>query len=328
MERIEKPDALTEVCRYLAAIVYVLWALAMWRMPMIKGLQGREPVGAVLTIGTKGPSGNPVDTDRFYIKVPDARKDEKGLVRDGHPSFAAFNSADVAHRKSIKGVLVHATEAECFEWYRKAQRSPNRSENHAQLPFCTGNGVSAQRLRLAVLQQQVQSGAPRPNPYKEIPCENDLCKYAEAPNERTPPACKPFARLLFQPVWKDGSPLPTPLMKLTTQSWNTVKNLVGFFEFVRTQAAQMGIAQPLLFGLNFELVLETKSNPDKGSRFPVIRISPTVNLQTFLMSAAQQQLAEARKYIALLDDAERDPATIAADTSLIEPALRQPAEVG
>lgn len=293
----------------------------------IKGLEGREPVGAVLTIGTKGPSGNPTDTDRFYIKVPDAKKEGTGLVRDGHPSFAAFNSADASMRRSIKGVLVHATEAECFEWYRKAQRSPNRNENHAQLPFCTGNGVTAQRLQLALLREPEAPGLPRRSPYREIACPNELCQYAIAPNERTPPACKPFARLLFQPVWREGAVAPTPLMKLTTQSWHTVRNLVGFFEFVQEQARELGIEKPLLFGLSFELVLVTRTAAEKTARFPVIRISPTVNLQAFLMASAQrqQQLAEAQRYVALLDEPERDRAVIAADTALIEPTVRQPA---
>ena len=39
---------------------------------MIEGLRGKEPVGAALTIGTKGPSGAPTDRDGSYIKVPDS----------------------------------------------------------------------------------------------------------------------------------------------------------------------------------------------------------------------------------------------------------------
>ena len=37
-----------------------------------------------------------------------------------------------------------------------------------------------------------------------------------------PAVLVPWGRLLFQPMWQDGSKLPTPLMKLTTQSWHSL----------------------------------------------------------------------------------------------------------
>jgi hypothetical protein len=65
----------------------------------IEGLQGKEPVGAVLTIGTKSTDkGFPTDRDRFYIKVPDSSND----VRVNHPAFTAFNGAAAELRRSIR----------------------------------------------------------------------------------------------------------------------------------------------------------------------------------------------------------------------------------
>jgi hypothetical protein len=36
----------------------------------IEGLQPRLPLGAALTIGVKGPSGAPTQTDRFHFVSP------------------------------------------------------------------------------------------------------------------------------------------------------------------------------------------------------------------------------------------------------------------
>lgn len=274
---------------------------------MIAGLQGKEPVGAVLTIGTKGPSGAPTDRDRFYIKVPDS----SGDCRAPHPAFGVFNAAAPEHRRSIKGVLVHAGETECFEWHRKAQKLPRPFANHSKLPACTGDGKTALRLQMA----NDMVG------HREIPCPNELCEFAIAPNERTPPSCKPWARLLFQPVWSDGSKLPTPLMKFTTQSWHSIASLVGFFEYFREQARLCGVEHAQLFGLPFELTLAEKSSPEKKTRFPVVRMTPLAQVQSFLLAQGERvaQLQLKRPYVALLDAPEQDPCVILADKKEIEP---------
>jgi hypothetical protein len=281
---------------------------------MIEGLRPKEPVGAVLTIGTKGSNGAPTDRDRFYIKVPDSADGE----RIQHPAFGAFNTAAPEHRTNVRGVLVHATEPECFEWHRKAQKlqcaeSGQPFRNHSKLPACTGDGRKASRLVL------LEGGGIQ---HAEIPCPNDLCKFAQQPNPRTPPACKPWARLLFQPIWRDGSKLPTPLMKFTTQSWHTISALVGFFEHIREQAGHLGIANPSLFGLTFEMTLTTKTSPEAKTKFPVVRFSPTMQVQAFLMAqaASVQELAGRKQYMALTDGAEQDPAVVLADKMTIEPA--------
>ena len=37
----------------------------------IAGIKGREPIGAVLSLGIKGPSGNPIDRDFWHVLNPD-----------------------------------------------------------------------------------------------------------------------------------------------------------------------------------------------------------------------------------------------------------------
>ena len=268
----------------------------------IHGLQGKEPVGAVLTIGTKSADkGFPTDRDRFYVKVPDSSNN----VRVNHPAFSVFNGAAAELRRSVRGVLVHAAEAECFEWHRKAQKLPLPFQNHSKLPACTGDGKKAKRLAL-LPDKRVE--------HVEMPCPNDLCQFAQAPNERTPPCCKPWARLLFQPIWQSDK-LPTPLMKFTTQSWHSISAIVGFFDYIREQAGLCGVQNPQLFGLLFEMMLMEKSSPERKTKFPVIRITPTVQIQAFLLGQMQrgQQLAQGRQYVALLDAPEQDPDVLAAD---------------
>ena len=303
----------------------------------IAGLQSKEPVGAVLTVGTKGANGAPTDRDRFYLKVPDSQGNE----RVPHPAFAAYNffpqlgeeaseqqrgqhrEREHAKRRNMHAVLVHASEVDVFEWHRKAQKLPAPFQNHSKLPSCTGDGVTAKRL--AMVGDKVE--------FKDIPCPNDLCQFAIAPNERTPPCCKPWARLLFQPVWNSGSdgkpsPLPTPLMKFTTQSWHTVAGLVGMFKHISEQAALLGAQHGVnLYGLPFEMTLIQKSDAEKKSKFPVVRFSPTVTLQEFLIRQAQrvQQLAAGPSYIGLLDAPEQDPDVLLADKATIEPGpMQQP----
>jgi len=277
----------------------------------IEGLRGKEPVGAVLTIGTKGERGNPIDRDRFYIKVPDAADN----VRANHPAFAFYNTAKPEHRRSIRGVLVHAQEAQCFEWHRQAYRLPKPFRNHDKLPACKGDGRKAQRL--VVLDD-------RPPEFLEIDCQNELCQYAMQPNPATPAACKPWARLLFQPIWKketmpaplaqgEVQTLPTPLIKLTTGSWHSISAIVGFFEYVRGQAALCGVRSPSLWGVQFELTLSEKTSGTK--RFPVLRMAPTQQLQELLIAQAQRlgQLAEHPQYVGLLDAPEQEAEVISAD---------------
>ena len=68
------------------------------------------------------------------------------------------------------------------------------------------------------------------------------------------------------PVWQSDK-LPTPLMKFTSQSWHTISGLVGMFEHIAEQAAQLGVESPSLYGMPFEMVLVNKTDPVKRHRF-------------------------------------------------------------
>ena len=273
----------------------------------IKGLEGRPPVGAVLTIGTKGDRGAPVDRDLFYFKVPNATKQGSALVRGLHPNFGSFHHKDTPKKKrqTIAGVLVHATQDACFEYHRKAQVLDT---SHPQRrPACVGDGVRAVRW----------VGGAADN-FEDIPCPNRACEYALGKVKK----CKPFARLLFRPC----EPLPTPLCKFTTGSWNTVANLIGFFEDFAAQSKALGVENASLHGLPFELLLTEKTSSDDsgGKRFPVAVITPTMDVQGFLLAqkGKRDQLLGPQP-IGLLDASEQAPEVVAADLAEINPGHPQ-----
>lgn len=223
----------------------------------IKNLQGRDPVGAVLSIGKKSANGFPTETDRFHIvqTMQDSNK-----VRQGHPAFSGFNSAQPEQRKVIRGNIIHATRDDCFEYYLKAQ-TLNKKQHPNKRPMCTGNGTVA--LRYA-------NNTEDPNDFTEITCPDDRCEFRQG----TPPECKPFSRFLFRLRWKDGSQLPTPLVKFSTGSWNTCANMVGFFDYIEKVAKQCGIEKYSLFSFPFMLTLSKKTNATKKTSFPVVTITP------------------------------------------------------
>jgi hypothetical protein len=114
----------------------------------IEGLSTTEPVGAVLTVGTKGPNGYPINTDRFYIKV---RQENENRIRVDHPLFNSYNSADAGKRQTIRGNLVHATRAEAWVHHLRAQVlgkawRPFEKSHPLGRPICSGDGVKATRL--------------------------------------------------------------------------------------------------------------------------------------------------------------------------------------
>ena len=64
----------------------------------IHGVRGREPIGAALTIGIKGPRGNPIEKDRFHLLEPRESKDKK---RKPSPLFRFFNNAPPEKRRFV-----------------------------------------------------------------------------------------------------------------------------------------------------------------------------------------------------------------------------------
>jgi len=236
---------------------------------MIKDLNGREPIGAGVVIGVKSEQGYPIKTDRWHIVVP---REENG-VRPMHPLFAQFNEAKPEHRKILRGVFVHINMDSCFQYHLKAQILGKGYSHPNKIPACTGDGEKAVRWMRQT-----------PEDFQDIPCTHNLCEYRNT----KPPLCKPFARLLFRIRWKDGSTLPTPLVKFTTGSWNTVSNLKGFFDYILGTAKNLGINEPKLFGLPFTLTLAYQTKASVKSRFPVVSITPEIDPIEFFMAQGQQ----------------------------------------
>jgi hypothetical protein len=242
----------------------------------IEGLEGREPVGAVLTIGIKGPKGAPVENDRFFFVSP--FENEKG-VRPQLPRFSTFNEAEPVHRQQITGAFQHHRIEDAFEFYLRAQVLGGKHPTPPRRrPACQGDGEKATRYH-----GEDDSGE---DDWREIDCPNELCEFRLGDAKR----CKPMARLYFMPYWERGK-LPNPVTKWTSRSWNSVSNLVGFFDHIRAQALGLGMGDFSIYGLTFTLTLGRKTNAKLKRSFPVVSISPNISLVEFFMG--QRQMIEA-----------------------------------
>ncbi len=201
-----------------------------------------------------------------------------------------------------------------FEFNRRAQVLSKSLPIHpAKAPACSGNGEWAMRW----------DG----KHFQKIPCPtgpegNSLCQYAQ-PREDGPTPCKPFGRFLFRPRWAPDSPLPAPLMKLTTGSWNSVRAFKGFFEYIQKQAALMGLADFSLYGMPFVLTLSKKSSPKQQRAYPVMSISPDCDLQAFIatQAARRSEMMAVRPLAALTDGSERAADEEYADLATISPGI-------
>ncbi len=255
----------------------------MTDMQGIKDLRGRDPIGAVVTIGVKHKErGFPTETDRWHIV--NAR--EEAGIRHLHSAFGAFNSAPVEKRKVIRGNLVHATAADCFEYHLKAQviKKPAHPDKR---PACVGDGIHAIRWM----------GGDADN-FENIKCPNDRCEFRMT----KPATCKPFSRLLFKLRWQDGVALPTPLVKFTTGSWNTVANLKGFFDYIEESANQLGLKDYTLFGFPFLMTLQYQTKASVQSRFPVVHISPEIEPVDFFRMQRKNIAQLQQEHIVALPD--------------------------
>lgn len=302
----------------------------------IHDLEGREPVGAVLTAGVKSaslPKGDekagkgeaPVYTDRFWFVSP--FEDER-RIRPLLPEFRRFNTAVQPARVVVHGNFVHATIADAFAFHLRAQRLPRPNPNPKSLaPACTGDGRSASRFH--------SIEADGREVWREIVCPHGQCEFRQG----APAACKPFGRLYFRPSWDHYRDRefhgPTPLTKWTTGSWNSVSNLVGFFDHVSTQAERLGIIpqrppgaafnpQCPIYGLPFTLTLGRKTQPQHGRSFPVVAISPETDLIGFFFMQKQQleELGGRLQLVAGNATAEESSQeAIAADVRAITPSI-------
>lgn len=293
----------------------------------IDGLQGREPVGAVLAIGRKASEkGNPTETDRFFIVQPN---EERG-VRPQHPAFVPYNSAEPAMRQSVRGNFVHATIAEAWLYHLAAIRLPRHPNAPNMRPTCTGDGRRATRY------MGEKEGR---EDWQEIECPNQLCAYRQG----QPPACRPFGRLYFRPRWANDK-LPALLMKWETRAWRSISNVVGFFDHVSTQAEHLHLIPPRpagasfnpacpIYGLPFVLTMGKKTQPQHGRAFPVVTISPDADLIAYFLEQ-RKRLAEVGGRLQLAagngDPEESEPRTIAAAYRALEPGIGmtiEPAEL-
>ena len=264
----------------------------------IEGLAGREPFGAVVTVGHKGDRGFPTDTDRFFI-VMTTQDDKK--VRPPHPAFAPFNNAtNKDFCKVLYGNIVHASADEAFNYHLKAQVL---GKAHPDMrPACVGDGKTAERWM-------------GDDVFKTIPCPNDKCEFRTG----VKPACKPFGRIAFRLRWKKEGAMPSPLVKLSTGSWNTVGNLLGFFDYIAAQARLLGVAQYSLYGLPFMLTVTRKTKPSQNKAFPVVTIAPDGDLQDFLWTQSDRMKElEGRSIAALTDGGYAEEH---ADLVTIEPGM-------
>jgi hypothetical protein len=249
----------------------------------IKGIKGKEPIGAVLSQGIKGPRGNPIEKDRFHLLQPnpvqETRAGRKMLVRYHHPWFQSFNEAPPEMRRTVIGQIVHATEEECFTYRLQAYQVQGQPHHPRKMPFCVGDGETAERYRGLVNGE---------HKFEKIQCPHDKCEFRQRPRTSRglgPPGCKPWGKLLFRIGWRGGN-LPTMLCMWHTGGWNSVQSCVGFFEEIERQGRMvMGHGRPLnLGGFGFTLTAGEKTNPEEGTRFPVVTFAPLSDPIEFFMA--------------------------------------------
>lgn len=280
----------------------------------IRGLEGREPVGACVAIGRKGDRGQPIENDRFFFVLPHAEGSGQNAVRAPHPAFGVFNSARPEQRRVLYGNIVHARESECFERHLKAQVLTGQPGHPDKRPACVGDGDRA-----------VRWFPNDPNDFREIPCPNDACEFRQGKA-----CCKPWMRFLFRPLWSaerqgldlSKGPLPSPLVKLTSASWNSTAAFIGLFRYVEAQARAFGIRHHSLFGLPIMITLGRKTKPSEQRSFPVMSVTVDGDLQAFLWAQRERRLAiDAAPVAAITDDEQQDPAEVHRDFVTISPGL-------
>lgn len=254
----------------------------------------REPIGCALSIGRKGPSGNPIDKHRFFIVRPVA--DARGQMgkRDPHPAYNEFNKLGPdagkrdsertfegrAHdelRATVRGILVHGDKHEC--WTENLQADKLEGHNHPRGgPSCVGNGCRAERWM------------PAAQAYADIPCPGRKCPFMQ-PDQKGKKACHPHVKLIFQLRMKSTS----LLCKFTSNGWESSDSVKGFFDFIEQQARFLGVDHVSTYGLPFALTLASRTGD--GSRYTVAHMSPDFpdgrTLQEFLFaqSESRKQLA-------------------------------------
>lgn len=290
----------------------------------IDGVDGKVPFGAIVSTGTKGDRGNPVNTDRFYISATafeEIRNGGKGYRNLRHPldpRFDPFNKLGNKDRRAsvLRGNLVFPERDDCLNYHLLAQQlSANGKHGDTPhgggtwetpprgMPACTGDGVKAERY-----DGLGGEGKPR---FIEINCPNKLCPFRTGQKK----VCGAFGRLYFRLRWpegtqgaiaqRNGDPLPSILVRYQTHGWATVENMLGLFQAVEEVARGLGMARDAwtYSGLPFEMSVGMKHQPDQGRRFPVVSFGAE-DIPAFLRWQAEQRqfLIDAPRSVALIGD--------------------------
>lgn len=290
------------------------------RFDSIAGVEGKVPFGAIVSVGIKGPRGNPMNTGRFYIsstgfeEIGGKGGGYRNLRHPLDPRFAVFNDLSPTDRRAsvLRGNLLFPERGDSMNHQLAAQQlgsgrgsppgggvwdTPPRS-----MPACTGDGVSALRYN------GMAGGEPE---FIEINCPNRLCPFRLGAKK----ICGAFGRLYFRLRWqqgvqdalkqKSGEGLPEILVRYQTHGWDTVENMVGMFDAVEEVAAGAGIPRDAwsFTGLPFEMQIGIKKIPDKGHSFPVVSFA-LGDVMGFLRWQTEQRqfLLAAPRSVSLIGD--------------------------
>lgn len=234
-----------------------------------KPITGREPIGAAVSVGIKSSNGQPIDKDRFFIVSPVAHNEEyqgrngsyKAPKRDLLPGFESFNTAPAEKRRAIPIRLAHRTVPECFTYYLAAQTLQKKG-HPKKAPMCRGDGRRAMRWM--------------GDAYKEIECPGlGRCPFT-APPEKGKPECGAKMVFLARFDWPriDGKGFQNLPFKYVSGGRHMVHGFLGFFEQFERVARELGVdpASVPLFGFPALLQLAEKTNPQDGTRFPVVSL--------------------------------------------------------
>lgn len=251
----------------------------------LPGITGRPPVGAVLSVGIKGPSGAPTEKDRFHIVSPHADAQDR---RQPLPEYLPFNSAAPERRRSIMGTIAHDRWSDCYEDRYRCQSGRGLQSHPKRDAACMGDGTLAQRW----------DG----RDYQDIPCPGEKCEFRQG--DKAP--CKPWMRFLFQLQWRRADvTMPAPLVKFTSGSWNTIAAFRGFQADLEAAAQALDFGGFSLLGMPIQLQLTERTNRERKSRFPVVTISRLCDPLAFFRAQVESRAAFAAmpRVAGLLHDA-------------------------
>lgn len=227
----------------------------------IPGLRPRQYPACSITIGTKGPTGQPGwEKDRFFLKGEAEQKQYRkrdggtydALSKPEHPAFVVWHEQPPELRRSIPFTLMHLHQDDAFRWQLRANPdTPGIPRHPRRGPACMGNGTVAQRW----------DG----RQYATIRCPGEQCQYAQGEK----PACGPWMSLLGRLAIPK---LPTLSFEFKSRGWHTPSNVLGLFAGFTEACMGIGVdpSRVPLFGLPLTMNLAMMTKP--GRSFPVVKL--------------------------------------------------------